>query len=373
MGIRDLYPLLKRRCPGEVHEVNVAELGGNKVAVDTSIYLYRSVRSCGKSGWLDQFVTFVCNLKRFRLHPIFIFDGPGPPSEKKKEQARRRQSLNRQKQRLKSAEDLHTQLRDQVPGFLNSERGQAAKTLFGKSVFPFPIDYSDSQSVTNALAFKIEIWRNQTVRVTPAFAEKAKDVLTLLGLPFIQADGEAETVCAFLAVHGQVDAVLSDDSDVLAYGVPLVFSQLKYKPGPGTTTVRVVVHDRVCTALGLSHCEFRDLCILLGCDYNSRARMHGKKTSLPVGMVRALELISEYRDLETIEKILVDPHNLLYVRCRELFSVPPAQHLPSLKFSYPLPLALDEWKKFLRKNGSRLSLAWIQHLWTPALFPGIPG
>lgn len=371
MGVQDLYPLLKRRCPSELHIVNVIELEGNKIAVDISIYMYRCVRSCGVAGWLDQFITFVCNLKRFRLHAVYVFDGPCPPPEKKKEQERRRHQLKRQVQRLKFAEELYVKLTN-----LSSSSGlrveaqlqKDAHVALGKSVFSSPVEFSDPASLSNALGLKIKMWRNQTVPLTPDFAEKAKDVLTLLGLPFIQAEGEAETLCAFLAVNGIVDAVLSEDSDVLAYGTPLVFSQMTRRHGVATT-FRVVSHPDVCTALKLSSSEFRDLCILLGCDYNSRVRMHGNNKSLPVGAVRAFELISKFRSLENMEKVLVDSTPLLYERCRDLFSVQCLAPMPAFKFTYPLPWASEEWKRFIEKNNSCISMEWIKHLWARPIFP----
>ncbi len=79
MGVKDLMSILKKKCPEQLIEVDMRELASYKIAVDVSIYLYRCVRSCGVTRWLDQFISFVCELKRFRIHPIYIFDGPNPP------------------------------------------------------------------------------------------------------------------------------------------------------------------------------------------------------------------------------------------------------------------------------------------------------
>ena len=50
------------------------------------------------------------------------------------------------------------------------------KSLLRRSTFKHKVEYSDAISLTNALRDKIECWKNQTVHISPMFAEKAKDV-----------------------------------------------------------------------------------------------------------------------------------------------------------------------------------------------------
>lgn len=67
MGVKDLMSILKKKCPEQLIEVDMRELASYKIAVDVSIYLYRCVRSCGVSRWLDQFISFVCELRSYFL------------------------------------------------------------------------------------------------------------------------------------------------------------------------------------------------------------------------------------------------------------------------------------------------------------------
>ena len=370
MGVKDLYKVIRTHCPGQIVDVDMRDLAGYKVAVDVSIYLYRSVRSCGVARWIDSFISFVCDLKRFRIHPIYIFDGPNPPPEKRTEQNRRRAQLSRQLDRLENAERVYeTLMRDFVPFDREpSPKLQGdGRALLRNSNFKHKVEYTDAISLTNALRDKIECWKNQTVHISPIFAEKAKDVLTLLGLPYLQADGEAETLCSFLGINGHVDAVLSDDTDVLAYGTPLVFSNITRHPGRAVVTVRVVVYEELCKGLDLTSDEFKDLCILLGCDYNERAKIPGKKpqTKRSVGAVRAYSLIEEHRRLENIDPLLIDAEVLKYLRCRELFTVPSDSSLNSIKFTYAQPIVEDEFFGFMAKNHCRISHDFIRNLWSP--------
>ncbi len=45
-------------------------------------------------------------------------------------------------------------------------------------------------------------------------------MLTLIGMPVIQAPGEAEAQCAYLAKEGLAFGVVTEDMDTLTYGSP---------------------------------------------------------------------------------------------------------------------------------------------------------
>lgn len=77
--------------------------------------------------------------------------------------------------------------------------------------------------------------------------------------------------------------------------------------------------SKVLEELGLAHNEFIDLCILLGCDYCDSIRGIGPK--------RAIDLIKQHRNIETIVKNLdlkkyPIPENWPYQEARRLFIEP---------------------------------------------------
>ncbi|XP_031758816.1 flap endonuclease GEN homolog 1-like [Xenopus tropicalis] len=48
-------------------------------------------------------------------------------------------------------------------------------------------------------------------------------MLECLGIPWVQAAGEAEAMCAYLNAHGYVDGCITNDGDVFLYGAQTVY------------------------------------------------------------------------------------------------------------------------------------------------------
>ncbi|CAG9461198.1 unnamed protein product [Pedinophyceae sp. YPF-701] len=113
------------------------------------------------------------------------------------------------------------------------------------------------------------------------------DELRRLGVEFIIAPYEADAQMAYLAREGLVDAVLTEDSDLLAYGCPLVLSKLDDRGETIKNTDRVKVlalEDlaKKANPVGLdfkcfSPEMFLEMCVLAGCDYSPRVRDMGPK------------------------------------------------------------------------------------------------
>jgi len=52
--------------------------------------------------------------------------------------------------------------------------------------------------------------------------EDAKRLIQTMGMPLIQAQGEAEAFCAYLARKGKAFATVSEDMDSLTFGSPIL-------------------------------------------------------------------------------------------------------------------------------------------------------
>ncbi|EYC01107.1 hypothetical protein Y032_0110g168 [Ancylostoma ceylanicum] len=109
-----------------------------------------------------------------------------------------------------------------------------------------------------------------------------QEFLSACGFPWIEAPGEAEAQCVELERLGLVQGVVSDDSDVWAFGVKNVYRHLFSK----TKNVQHYGSRIIQQSLGLSQSEFVGIAILSGGDYSSGLA--------GVGVVNAIELLSEF-------------------------------------------------------------------------------
>ncbi|XP_030630354.1 probable flap endonuclease 1 homolog [Chanos chanos] len=149
-------------------------------------------------------------------------------------------------------------------------------------------------------------------------------LLELIGVPCIKAPGDGEALCAHLVKSGVVDAVASEDMDTLAFGGTILLRQLNAKRDSEVTEYSL---PKLLEALQLTHKEFVDLCILLGCDYCDKI--------CGLGPRRALKLIQEHR---TIEEVVLNvnrkthpiPLEWRYQEARRLFLDTPQVDRPVL-------------------------------------------
>ncbi|KJH50478.1 XPG I-region [Dictyocaulus viviparus] len=102
------------------------------------------------------------------------------------------------------------------------------------------------------------------------------------GFPWIEAPGEAEAQCVQLERAGLVQGVVSDDSDVWAFGVKNVYRHLFSKNKNVQHYESRIIQD----SLGLSQSEFVEIAIISGGDYSYGLR--------GIGVVNAIELLSEF-------------------------------------------------------------------------------
>ncbi len=328
MGIKDFYGVIKERCPEELRTYHLSEFRGYRFAIDVSIFAYKFIRSAGETMWMNTFVLFLCTLKKHGIKSVCIFDGPNPPEEKLEEQLRRRNETQKAVARKNKTYDfievVEECMRDdkKVPENIHEE----IKKCLGKKKLGemHKVDFSHPFEIIDPLREIASRLTKQTMPITDDHREQARRIVDMMGIPSFQADGEAEALCAYMAVHGMVDAVLTEDTDVIAYGTPLMIAYKDFKLSD--EKVHALHLSSIREKLGYSQKEMTDLCILLSCDYNTRAEGFppGKKRKKPVGigLKGALEVIDERRTIDNALDIILDPECLKYERCRDLFAVP---------------------------------------------------
>ncbi|CAL4163578.1 unnamed protein product, partial [Meganyctiphanes norvegica] len=90
-------------------------------------------------------------------------------------------------------------------------------------------------------------------------------LLDLLGVPWVQATGEAEATCAALNYHKVVSGVITQDSDVFLYGGETVLRN--FTANQNKATVEKFCMPGIEEHLGVNRSGLLVLSLLLGCDY----------------------------------------------------------------------------------------------------------
>jgi flap endonuclease-1 len=356
MGIQDLYKVLDEQCKGVF-------------AVDISIFLNKYVKSSGPDGWLASFIFLLCTLKKHGIKMCCVFDGPNPPLEKRQEQERRRSESAKKQERINYGKKLVQKLeKEYLPNrkVPNENMISEIKTIVGfrRGKGPDITNYNDITNIISGMKNSLDRQTKQNSPILPIYSKQAKEIIEIVGFPHFQAEGEAEALCASMCCSGLVDGVISEDTDVLAYGTPYLLSRIDLS----TEKITVASHEDILTTLNFTTEEFRDLCILLGCDYNDRVKgfpPDGKNRKKPVGlgMKGAFAMIDKYRSLEAAEKYMTDADPLNYRRCRELFT--PLTELPEMEIPYNRAIDKDRLIKFLKANSVKMNINYILDTWKP--------
>ena len=227
MGIKCLLKFINE-SPELIQEVDNSKYKFKRIAIDISILIYKiiiSVRNSGadytnQQGEVTSHILGLFNktieLLKLNIIPVYVFDGK-PPNIKSKILENRKQIRKKALEKLEHA----TTEEDKI------------KYL------------KRSSSISK------EQW------------DQCKELLELMGIPYINAPEEADSQCAYLAKIGFVEGVLTEDMDILTFGSTKIIRNLTSHKVPTTE----IVLDNLLNHLDLNQEEFIDFCILLGCDY----------------------------------------------------------------------------------------------------------
>lgn len=262
MGIKQLGKFLKSSCASAMsHHSCASEYKEAVVAIDVSPCLYQCMTAMGDTPpgvqpGSDLDTSHIVGLFRrsvrlleLGIKPIFVFDGEAPEMKSHVLQ-------QRAKNRARSKELL--------------EEAQAV---------------GDEDAVKRYGA--------RLVKATQRHNDEAMELLRTMGLPALQAPGEAERLCAQLALSGQAKAAATEDFDALVFGAPKLLRNLHHgSASPQLPLVQEIRLPEILAQLHFSQLEFVDFCILAGCDY--------LPTISKVGIMTAQQLIKKHRNIENI-------------------------------------------------------------------------
>ncbi|RMZ55917.1 hypothetical protein APUTEX25_004341, partial [Auxenochlorella protothecoides] len=137
----------------------------------------------------------------------------------------------------------------------------------------------------------------RAVDVTPRHAFQLIRALRRRGVDYVVAPYEADAQMAHMATTGQVELVVSEDSDMLAYGCPLVLFKMDKVGYADEVRLADLGNNAGLDLRGWPHDLFLQLCIMSGCDFLpslpgigiKRAHAHLKRTRCFIKAVQALK------------------------------------------------------------------------------------
>jgi flap endonuclease-1 len=135
------------------------------------------------------------------------------------------------------------------------------------------------------------------VSITREQMDQCRELLELMGIPYVDAIEEADSQLSYLCKTNMVYAVLTEDMDILTFGSPRVIRNL-------STSKKIPLEielSKVLTTLKLTHEQFIELCILFGCDY-----------CMNVSDIKTSVVYETYMKHKNIEKTLQELKTLNY-------------------------------------------------------------
>ena len=266
------------------HQIELDALSGKKIAIDAFNVLFQflaTIRQAdGKpltdskgnvTSHLSGLFYRTINLLEAGVKPVFVFDGKAPMEKAAVQEER---EAIREEARAKFAEALE-----------KGELEEARK------------------------------FAQQTSRLTRDMVQEAKELISAMGLPWVQAMAEGEAQAAFMCLKGDVWAVASQDYDSLLFAAPRLIRNLTIS---GKRKQNAKMIDVEMELIDLSEClnfhsmdieRLVELALLIGTDYNPGG-VQG------IGPKTALKVIKERKFSEYVDKI----HN--WQRLKQLFLKP---------------------------------------------------
>ncbi|MFH1590686.1 MAG: flap endonuclease-1 [archaeon] len=226
-------------------DIKVDDLAGKPIAIDSYNMLYQFITTIrgpdgspltdSKGNITSHLVGLFSRAAQFlqkNLKPVFVFDGEVPQLK--------RAELDRRKELKQVAADKY----------------EAAKAV------------EDVESMKKFAA--------RTSRLTKSMVDEAKELVTAMGFPIVQAPSEGEAQAAYMTKKGDCYATISQDFDSLLHGAPRLVRNLSIagkrkrtgKIGYVTVSPELIELSSTLNTLGIDNDQLIALAMLVGTDYN---------------------------------------------------------------------------------------------------------
>ena len=277
MGISKLETFLTQKIKTNTYELTA--LTNKNIAIDGDWaivvwyhlakkihfkYNCRNLEEIVAEETAKHFLRWIKNLLIFKIHPVLCFDGDKDNKYKENTKEKRQKAKKKQMQQYKDSND-EKEASENYMGVYNSD--------------------------TIDLAIKKVI----------AECKKHKILTLVAGETGTGIVNEAEALCAQLVHNKFCTAAYTGDTDIYAYGTPLVITDFNFN----NRTFSVRIMDVIFNELGLTYESFIEMCILAGNDYNTSY----------IKISNAYSMILKYKTIEKIPKGFIAKLNNFYEKC----------------------------------------------------------
>lgn len=266
----------------EPKQISIKDLEGRSVSIDAFNTLYQflsTIRQRDGRPLIDEHGNVTSHLSGILyrnssmvekgIKPIYVFDGKAPEL-KSETQAKRREIRN-------EAEKIY------------------------------------KEALAEGDTEKARKYAMRSSKLSPEIIESSKKLLTLMGIPYIEAKGEGEAQAAYLVANGDAYAVASQDYDCLLFGAKRVVRNLAVNSNLGNLEYYEL--NNVLKQLNVTREELVDMGILIGTDFCEGLKGVGAKTALKLAHKGQLkEKLAELQkesthDLDEVREIFLN-HNV---------------------------------------------------------------
>ena len=251
MGIKQLNQFILSSCNNiAVNRVSLIQFAGKCIAVDASIYMYRFQ---GDNRLIEHMYLMLSLLLKNNIKPLFVFDGKAP--------AEKQQVIRERRERKYQAELKYNVLQNQMAD-------------------------ADTDEQRNHMKKQLQNLKKEFARIHDTDIKMVQKMLDLFGISWVEASGEADTLCAQLMFTGRVYACMSEDMDLFAYGCARVLRHISlFKQ----TIMYYDLKEILCQVGGLNAQELKQVLVLAGTDYNNG--IHND-----INLTQAFKLFAEYKN-----------------------------------------------------------------------------
>ena len=294
MGVDGLYKFINKNFPDIYNTVGINEIKGKSCIIDGMQHIYSQliymrsrekevITADGKNishihGLINSLTYYLKN----DIIPIFIFDGKTPDIKKKKIEERKK-NLKDNLIKLKELQEQKDNLNEYI-NFITDNNIVDLDEQIEKNDCDFVFGTPPNDSINleeellkiNNIQEEYKKIYKKSIVMKDYYIRDWIQILQLLGLPVIKAEGEADPLCAYmLKNNSNIYGIISDDSDMLVFGSRILmrksinqqFTIIELEKL--LTSIEILLSDYFGKYMYFDIDNLIDFSILLGTDYGA--------------------------------------------------------------------------------------------------------